>query len=157
MRQELQAQLFTAFPHLFTLNQPPTSTIPSEGITCGSGWYKTIHTLCTSITSIIDDPTTPYTRKDIQVTQVKQKEGELRFYLHYAKERERSGAITDEYERAQEESLRTCEECGEDGEIRWEAWLKVLCDGCDRKRGEEFTGIVRKERETETEETQDEK
>src|SRR5689334_6495750 len=112
MKTTLQKQLIKDFPHIFTHDQPTTSTIPHDGITCCSGWYNIIHNLCTRITSVLDNENNEYTRHDIQCTQVKEKEGELRFYLHYASGKKRSEAIAQIYSEAQEESLKTCEQCG---------------------------------------------
>ena len=72
------------------------------------------------------------------MTQVKEKEGELRFYLEYTRGMERSREIEEAYRKVQERSLRVCEECGLSGVIRYNrVWLKVLCDQCERKEREE--------------------
>ncbi len=63
---------------------------------------------------------------DRDLHQVKEKFGTLRFYI---------GAGTEEMEaridQAEDESARTCERCGEPGELRRGGWQKTLCDRCD--------------------------
>jgi hypothetical protein len=57
----------------------------------------------------------------------------LRFY---------TGAISDEmFDRigkAEEESFKTCEMCGEPGQVRGTAWLMTRCDKCWDKEKEEW-------------------
>jgi hypothetical protein len=62
-----------------------------------------------------------------EVLQVKEKFGGLRFYVNCRKEeaiRQRIGA-------AAQESFRTCEVCGQQGELREDRWIKTLCDEHD--------------------------
>lgn len=40
-------------------------------------------------------------------------------------------------EKAVEESERTCETCGEEGEMWTEGWRGGRCDGCERRWREE--------------------
>lgn len=64
-----------------------------------------------------------------RVAQVKEKFGELRFYID-----EGTDSMFDRIEKATTESLRTCEDCGAPGEIRGGGWLRTLCDNCDMLR-----------------------
>jgi len=58
-----------------------------------------------------------------QLYQVKEKWGGLRFYIGAA-----TGAAHDRIEQAEEESYKTCEECGAPGRVRSTGWVKTLCD-----------------------------
>lgn len=61
--------------------------------------------------------------------QVKEKFGGLRFYV---------GASSEEVERrikqAEDESYRTCEDCGAPGKVRSVGWIKTRCDACHGKK-----------------------
>lgn len=90
-----------------------------EAVACvGKGWEKLIRRL--------------YAAKpeDVEVHQVKEKFGGLRFY---------TGGAPDEYNRlveeAENESYTTCEWCGKPGttDDRY-YWLLTLCDDCKAKR-----------------------
>lgn len=61
---------------------------------------------------------------DLQVVQVKEKFGALRFYLNYVAPDEVSALIR----AAEEESGRTCETCGKLGERRTiKGWVRTVC------------------------------
>lgn len=144
MRQDLQGKLFTAFPHLFIQNQPENSALPIDGMTCGDGWYHIIFDLCSQITAIMDHAATPYSRDDVQCTCVKQKYGELKFYLHYAEGVERSSQITEAYERAQERCLETCELCGSgEGTMNYDGEWQVLCLACEENMKKAWAAELR--------------
>lgn len=60
------------------------------------------------------------------VYQVKEKFGGLRFYIGTG-----SAAISARIDAAEEESFKTCEDCGEPGTLHTERnWLRTLCSAC---------------------------
>lgn len=67
----------------------------------------------------------------IDIHQVKEKFGGLRFY---------TGGVNQEYateffnqvQVAEEESFRTCENCGNPGKPRTGGWIKTLCNDCNQ-------------------------
>jgi len=66
--------------------------------------------------------------KNVQVTQVKEKFGSLRFYVSSAPEWYFD--LIDYYE---EKSETICEKCGESGKLRENmGWILTLCDDCDK-------------------------
>ena len=66
--------------------------------------------------------------KNVQVTQVKEKYGTLRFYVSSAPEWYFD--LIDYYE---EKSGIICEQCGELGKMREDrGWVLTLCDDCDK-------------------------
>ena len=75
-------------------------------------------------------------RLDLEITQVKEKYGELRIYTSsYADE------IEDIIQEATEKSVTICERCGKEGKrVQVKGWLMTRCDECFRshkKEGEE--------------------
>lgn len=81
----------------------------------GSGWSNLIrecYTLC------VDN--------EINIAQIKEKFGGLRFYVGAA-----SIEILDKIEEICQMSYYICEHCGEDGELRNSlSWKLTLCDKC---------------------------
>jgi len=79
-----------------------------------SGWYALVKDLIAKLIEL---------EWDKEVHQVKQKYGGLRFY---------TGAVSDEMRTAIREyenlSYKTCEVCGEPGEIRSGGWMETLCE-----------------------------
>jgi len=82
----------------------------------------------------------------IEVHQVKEKFGGLRFYVGGV-----PSAVADEVydtiDDAEAESLRTCESCGKSGEPRGGGWIKTLCDECHNTRKDRVYDAALKERE----------
>jgi len=60
---------------------------------------------------------------DKQILQVKEKFGGLRFYTNSAPNEVHD--LISEYEK---KSYKTCEECGEPGDVRSGSWVRTLCD-----------------------------
>ena len=58
-----------------------------------------------------------------EMLQVKEKFGKLRLHVNDA-----SDAIRECIEVAKQESLRTCEVCGQAGKRREDGWIKTLCN-----------------------------
>lgn len=59
----------------------------------------------------------------VEIHQIKEKFGGLRFYVGSA-----SDAFHEAIETAERHCARTCEECGDVGKLRTGGWLKTLCD-----------------------------
>ena len=84
-------------------------TVPIE---CGPGWN-----------CLIDPLIRRCKREGVQITQIKQKFGGLRFYVAYADD-SLEAAIMD----AENLSYSICEVCGNPGRLRDGSWLFTLCD-----------------------------
>lgn len=84
----------------------------------GKGWGKILDSLVDDLIEL---------GWDGQVLQVKEKFGGLRFYIGGGTE-----SIFSRIGKAESESLRTCEECGEIGTPRTSVngWIKTLCWKC---------------------------
>lgn len=85
-------------------------------VSVGEGWIPLLERLCVDLQKLGFDFSS--------VCQVKEKFGGLRFY-HYNDARDEVMAAID---RAESESLCTCEECGAPGKPRRGGWIKTLCD-----------------------------
>lgn len=110
------------------------------------GWYDILDRLCSGIEAVLGDEIGRF-----RVEQIKEKYGTLRFYYSLdgraklsmditasgsrARMQERSGdrpsvRIDELIDRAEEESSRTCEECGAAARLREsnQGWLHTTCD-----------------------------
>ena len=131
MKKELQDKIFEDFPELFELRRPRKEgemVMPSicYGLECGNGWYDLIYTLCSQITNHLK-----WNKKDdkVQVVQVKEKFGGLRFYTNGV-----SDEIRGMIRMAEAMSYKICDVCGNKGEIRNnKGWHETTCEEHKRK------------------------
>lgn len=95
---------------------PDRPAILKRGIcSCGDGWLQIIADLIEELLAA---------GWDKQIKQIKEKFGGLRFYIGSGSEE--IWDIIGKYERL---SYETCEECGEQGELRNDlGWWRTLCD-----------------------------
>ena len=102
---------------------------------CGDGWYQLLYDLCQEIT----DRYEKYNEEvDIEVGQVKEKFGTLRFYYYHKDIDTPSNEIRKDIEQIvrkyENHSKFVCEMCGKEGTIRTDIpWIKTLCDDCCKK------------------------
>lgn len=84
----------------------------------GFGWMGIIDNLCSEIekSECVDN---------ICIEQVKEKFGTLRFYVSNANDE-----VYKLINKAENLSAKTCEDCGEPGEIKIGSWIRTLCDTC---------------------------
>jgi hypothetical protein len=80
----------------------------------GNGW-----------SSLVEKCYTACQEHGVIILDVKEKWGMLRFYTANC-----PPPVHDVIAQAEEDSLDTCEACGEPGEIRSIGWMKTLCDTC---------------------------
>ena len=100
------------------------------GFEYGDGWHRIICDLSDAIeASARHRGVNPDSDQWPLVQQVKEKFGGLRLYLWNAKEE-----IVKLVEKAERQSLRTCEQCGQAGRVRDCSWVRTLCDRCERER-----------------------
>lgn len=88
------------------------------GRECGPGWNKLINPIVELCTE-----------NNVEILQIKEKFGGLRFYVDEA-----PLSIHDVIENASKLSFKTCEVCGEPGELRGGSWITVRCDRCCKGR-----------------------
>lgn len=85
------------------------------GIECGEGWkslYEPLIDLCK--------------QEGVEIAQIKEKFGTLRFYVASAPDH-----IYDAIDEAEKKSETMCEKCGDAGSIKTDGWMRTLCAKCD--------------------------
>lgn len=154
MKKELDQQLCEQFPLLYKdRNGSPTKTCMYWGIAIGDGWHKIILDLSTKLELLIQQSIDTNPRKcehcDVleidhnkesdptcsgfslfhpKASQVKEKFGGLRFYMNCA-----TKEMSDLIQKAEALSYKTCEVCGEPGNLDGKGWAKVKCESCNLK------------------------
>lgn len=125
MSPELDEKLCMRFPLLYAdRHASMKTTCMCWGFECGDGWYELIKNLSLKLERVIESLPADQ-REHYRASQVKEKFGSLRVYLTASTE-EMEDCILE----AEEESARTCEDCGAPGELRSGGWLRTLCDSC---------------------------
>lgn len=152
MRQELQLELQSQFAFM-KRDMSLGNRYQNYGCECGDGWFELIQELCQRITNVykfegIDDI-------DIEILQIKEKFGKLRFYYrHFGdsntiqaidflgvgplrlsppsdEECEYKKKISELVHSYEEWSSHICEKCGGRGALRTDfVWKKTLCEDC---------------------------
>ncbi|KAL8797154.1 MAG: hypothetical protein Q9195_000621 [Heterodermia aff. obscurata] len=132
MGLKLTQSLYDDFPSLFqrhTLGMDQSCMF--FGIQVLSGWYHILYRLSSSISTVVSenglDP------QEYCYEQIKEKFGLLRVYMHGGTTEEIGQAI----QRAVEESAKTCEVCGREGQLGDKGWLRVRCNECEEQRVQE--------------------
>jgi len=116
IRQEFNSELQYRFPNVFR---------HKEYVGVGPGWWDIIRNLSSELEAIIEK-LPEEERLSLYVVQIKEKFGGLRFYMN-AETDEMFDLIT----KAEEESLKICEECGKEGaQFCGIGWIKTFCESC---------------------------
>lgn len=121
MSPELEMELHGKYPKILGyLNEDGKyKTRLWGGFQHGDGWYALVSTLCSTIQARAES-----TGQEVQVTQVKEKFGALRFYSQNGDDH-----ISGMIDLAEELSARTCEICGHPGQKKnVQGWLITRCD-----------------------------
>lgn len=120
MSPDLDKALCEKYPKLFAQrHKSELETAMCWGFECGDGWYTLIDALCSLLQWDIDYNHQP----QLEVEQVKEKYGGLRFYVNQSTDRQ-EGAIA----LAESLSYRICEVCGAPGKPNKEGWIKTTCE-----------------------------
>jgi hypothetical protein len=100
------------------------------GFAVGKGWYPILETLCANIQSHIDWRVKQgLDIAQVEVNQIKEKFGGLRFYYSGGDD-EISGMVR----MAEAWADIACEECGAAGKRRSGGWIRTLCDQHEAER-----------------------
>ena len=110
MSPELEQKLVEKYPKLFSSKQ-------FWGFECGDGWYDLLDYLCGAIKEYT------YDSDELTVDQVKEKFGQLRFYLS-----REDDVLHGMISMAEYMSGQICETCGHRGKTRGGSWVVTLCD-----------------------------
>ena len=103
-------QLIVSYPKLFS---------SSFYFECGEGWYDLLDHLC----GLIQNHVTHVGLDQVEVTQVKEKFGELRFY-YMGGDEYIDGAVV----LAMNLSTHICDICGNPGKLMGKGWMRTVCD-----------------------------
>lgn len=132
MKPELDAKLVKAFPLLYAdRNAPMQQTCMCWGFETGDGWYDLIYRLSEKLEKMIKEyeEKNPEAKGQMKASQVKSKLAGLRFYMTSS-----TDEMEKEIDKATDESIKTCEICGNSGEVREDrSWITTLCDECNKK------------------------
>ncbi len=119
MTEELEKELRWSFPNII----PDSVCVDVE-----DGWYDLVRTACHVIKHEVEGGG-PSAKASL--SQVKEKFGTLRIYWDSDCIADTSHcAIAGAIMAVERMSSRTCEGCGNKGEIRTGGWLKCLCKPC---------------------------
>lgn len=123
MNEKLEESLYKKYPKLFRQKDlPVTETCMCWNFECGDGWYWIIDNLCSCIQDYID----ANDKSQVEAVQVKEKFGQLRFYINGADDYVH-GMIS----LAETMSYATCEMCGSTTDImHTSGWVKTICGAC---------------------------
>jgi hypothetical protein len=103
---------------------PKMFATPYGGFAVGKGWYPILEILCANIQSHIDWRVKQgQDIAQVEVNQIKEKFGGLRFYYSGGDD-EISGMVR----MAEAWAYIACEECGAAGKRRSGGWIRTLCD-----------------------------
>jgi hypothetical protein len=126
MKAEYQKKLFENHPEVFNFhnNDPASPTCFSMfGIECGDGWYDILDKLLNSIKWHQKDAKNYNSNyENVQITQIKEKFGTLRFY-YFGGDDYISGLV----QMAESMSGVMCEDCGNRGTQTDNGWIRTLC------------------------------
>jgi hypothetical protein len=123
MLKELEQRLVERWPTWFNTGGDIRYTAMARGFEHDDGWFDILWRLCEDLELLVAE-FEQETGSQFEVLQVKEKFGGLRFYVNCR----RNEAIRQRIGLAAQESLRTCEICGQSGRLREDRWIKTLCD-----------------------------
>ena len=96
------------------------------GVECESGWDEILKPIFEYVENYNKDK--DYDDR-LEILQIKEKFGTLRIYCNFYTEK-----LRNLIEKAEEESINTCECCGTHENLGWTSgWIKRLCKGCSEK------------------------
>ena len=124
--EEFAKKMETQFPKMFAN--------PYGGFAVGPGWWPIIESLCANIQSHTDwwnkNRETRPVVEQVEVNQIKEKFGGLRFYYSGGDD------VVSGIERmAESMSAVMCETCGAPGRSRRGGWIQTLCDAHAEEAG----------------------
>jgi hypothetical protein len=120
--EEFSKRMETTYPKMFAQ--------PYGGFAVSAGWWPIIESLCANIQSHIDWRVKQgQDIAQVEVNQIKEKFGGLRFYYSGGDD-EISGMVR----MAEAWADVACEECGAAGKQRSGSWIRTLCDRHEEER-----------------------
>lgn len=97
---------------------------------CGDGWFQLIYKLSAHIEAAASANNIDINSEQWpEAKQVKEKFGGLRYYID-AKSETFLEKVSNLVTEAEAKSFTICERCGRPGKLRYDSWVKTLCDTC---------------------------
>jgi len=128
MKKELEDKLIKEFPKIFQdTEKPPNQSNMAFGCECGDGWFGIIQFLCRMLQNSTDRENQP----QIVASQIKEKFGELRFYVNSSSDKQNEMILYTETL-----SHYVCESCGTTNNVETlniNNWLSTRCKECLEK------------------------
>lgn len=130
MKKTMQDKLYADYPELFRQFKGDKSSYSlGFGIECGDGWYWLIDRLCKCIQNYIAENN----KTQVEVVQIKEKNGGLRFYTEHL-----DNIVWGMIWFAEQLSHTICESCGSTDartesastSLGIEGWQRTLCGTC---------------------------
>jgi hypothetical protein len=123
-------QQYEEFSKRMEATYPKMFAQPYGGFAVSTGWWPIIESLCANIQSHIDWRVKQgQDIAQVEVNQIKEKFGGLRFYYSGGDD-EISGMVR----MAEAWADVACEECGAAGKRRSGSWIRTLCDRHEEER-----------------------
>lgn len=122
MKKELEQKFYDRWPEWFRgRHEGMRTNLMCFGFDHADGWFDLEWRLCEDLEKLVN--------KDYKLEQVKEKFGTLRWYDNFS-----SVETNERIGRAEEESARTCELCGQSGTLRGRNWVRTLCERCNENK-----------------------
>jgi hypothetical protein len=128
MDERHERSLIERWPEWFDVNGDARRTLMRFGSQHGNGWYGLFYGLCEQLEPLVAELNGRIRPRGehFEVLEVKQKMGELRFYVSH-----HTDSIDSRIEAARMHSREVCENCSRTGRMRdHPGWLQTLCDDC---------------------------
>ena len=130
MTEELQLKLVEKYPKILRdFRGDPKTTCMAWGFECDDGWYNLLDECMEKMQYFCDLCSKDGREVQVVADQIKEKYGDLRFYVSvYGADKIQDSIIDDIISEAERKSRNTCEVTGESGALckrGW--WLKTLC------------------------------
>jgi hypothetical protein len=138
MKEELQLELVKKYPKILKhFRGDPMHTCMAWGFEVEDGWYKLLDECMKKMQYFCDLCSKDGREVQVVADQIKEKYGDLRFYVSvYGADKIEDDIIDDIIYEAERKSRNTCEITGENGVLcKRGGWFKTLCREEARKHG----------------------
>jgi hypothetical protein len=124
MRKELEARFVTRWPTWFKIGR---HTLMPDGFEFGDGWFDIVWRLCEGLEPLVAEDELN-TADPFEVSQIKEKFGGLYFRTDKTRFDKSHDAILHLIAAAEQQSLVTCDVCGQPGTTQGKGWIRTRCE-----------------------------
>jgi hypothetical protein len=138
MNHELELKLYNKYPKILqNCGKSPMESCMSFWLEVEDGWYKILDECMEKLQYFCDLCSKDGREVQVVADQIKEKYGDLRFYVSvYGADKIEDDIIDDIISEAERKSRNTCEVTGENGVLcKRGGWFKTLCREEARKHG----------------------